>query len=64
MRDAGRYPAAERERVPYCTNDCLYRHATHRKQKPQPRIIRSVKFHACGPNPRSKSHDTKNALRE
>jgi hypothetical protein len=40
------------------TNDFLYRHATHRKQKLNLRMIRSVKVHACGHNPR----DTKNAL--
>jgi hypothetical protein len=38
--------------APYYTNDCPYRHATRRKQKLKLRVIRSVKFHACGPIPR------------
>jgi hypothetical protein len=45
--------------APYRTNNCLYRHTTRRKQKLKLRMIRSVRFHACGPNPR----DTNNALR-
>jgi hypothetical protein len=34
--------------APYCKN-CLYRHATRRTQKLKLRVIRGVKFHACGP---------------
>jgi hypothetical protein len=32
---------------------CLYRHAIHRKEKLKLRMIRSVKFYACGPIPRA-----------
>jgi hypothetical protein len=32
--------------APYCTNDCLYRHATRRKQKLKLRMIRSVYTYA------------------
>jgi hypothetical protein len=35
--------------APYCTNDCLYRHATESKQKLKLRM----KFYACGSNPRA-----------
>jgi hypothetical protein len=34
----------------YCTNDCHFLHATRIKQKLILRMIRSVKFHACGPS--------------
>jgi hypothetical protein len=52
------------EHAPYCNNDCLYRHATRRKQKLKLLIIRSVKFYACGLNPRAWANpcDTKYAL--
>jgi hypothetical protein len=50
----------------YCTNDYQYCHATRRKENwnSKLRIIRSVKFHACGPNPRAwaNPHDIKTPL--
>jgi hypothetical protein len=42
-----------RRGAPYCTNDCQYRNATRRKQKLKLRMIRSVKFYACGLIPRA-----------
>jgi hypothetical protein len=68
MRDAGRraghcmreraYNFSDHFRVGLGTHtvftiDSLYSHATRRKQKFKLRMIRSVKFYACGSIPRA-----------